>query len=77
MNYTYQEVIINDKLQCIARSDGLMIPLDNRNVDYVEYLRWQENQAQHNPSRFCNLNAIINRYGKTMQGRDTTTRAGR
>lgn len=32
---------------------------------------------QHNFSRLCYLNAIINRYGKAMQGRDTTTRAGR
>ncbi len=51
MNYTYQEIIINNKLECIARSDGLMIPLDNRNVDYIEYLSWQENQAQHNLKR--------------------------
>ena len=45
MNYTYEEVFVNDILQCIARSDGLMIPLDNRNIDYVEYLFWLENQG--------------------------------
>lgn len=42
MNYTYEEVFVNNQLQCIARSDGLMIPIDNRNVDYVEYLAWLE-----------------------------------
>lgn len=42
MNYTYEEIFVNDKLQCIARSDGLMIPLDKRNIDYVEYLAWLE-----------------------------------
>jgi hypothetical protein len=38
-NYTYEEVIINDVIQCIARSDGAMIPLVESNSDYQVYLK--------------------------------------
>jgi hypothetical protein len=50
--FTY-ELIQNEVMQIVKRSDGAWIPLDPANSDYAEYLRYTEwVEAGNDPDEF-------------------------
>jgi hypothetical protein len=50
MTYTYELISqVNPRWDYVLRSDGAVIPIDMKNVDYLDYLTWiteQNNSVQ-------------------------------
>lgn len=45
MTYTYELVTQNNpRWEYVLRSDGAVIPIDTKNVDYLDYLVWAKEQ---------------------------------